>query len=487
MLLFYKFNSKFINLNKEYLVAKKVYIVDTNVILANTSNIQKLSQGGENIVAIPEIVLMELEDKKRDIGELGYQAREFARKIALCEDKGIKIYTDKTTKKPNIKIVKLKSQNKSEIWLVNNEQYDKEILQYSNIKEFNDKLIISTASKLENVLSKRHYEVKFISLDIYARMFARFQNLSVESMRDDKNELPTFKFHETLGVEDIDKVDFTKEYKNFIKNSPHAIKSVTFRDIKGEEKHAIIDSGSFNIIDEKEDFKGLSAKPVNTKQKFFAKALLSPYFDAYIVDAKAGTGKTLMAVSCAMRLIDSYDGESEYEKIIYVRNSIESIDKGADVGYLSGNDEKFRIYNMALYDTLEFIARRRLKKDSKINDADVIKAKVDELVKRYSIETLWPGEARGRTLSKSIVILDEWQNSSNKTTQLILSRLDNSCKVVIIGSNKQIDNLYLNKFNNGLTTMLKLSNEENIGLNIFSIDLQASVRGKFSEFADEMF
>lgn len=45
-----------------------------------------------------------------------------------------------------------------------------------------------------------------------------------------------------------------------------------------------------------------------------------------------------------------------------MRNSIESVDKGAEIGFLSGNEEKFRIYNMALYDTLEFIAKKRTKK-----------------------------------------------------------------------------------------------------------------------------
>lgn len=465
-------------------MARKVYIVDTNIILANVSNIEKLSQNLQNIVAIPEVVLFELEDKKRDIGELGYQAREFARKIASCKDLGIKIYKDKDSKKPNLKIVKLKYEESAEIWLVTNEKYNKDALEYSNLKEFNDKLIVSTASKLEKTLSKKYYDVTFISLDIYARMFAKFQNLSVESMRDDKNETPKLEFHTTIEVDDIDEIDDKFYHEQIVLNSDPAVRSVTFRDRSSKEKYALVEGAVLNFIDN-DDFRSLIVKPVNTKQKFLAKALLSPYFDAYVVDAKAGTGKTLMAVSCAMRLIDSYDGEGEYEKIIYVRNSIESIDKGADVGYLSGNDEKFRIYNMALFDTLDFIARRKLKKDQ--TNADAVRAKVDELIKKYSIEMLWPGEARGRTLSKAIVILDEWQNSSNKTTQLILSRLNNSCKVIIIGSNRQIDNLYLNRFNNGLTSMLKLSNLKPKQLNIFSIDLEASVRGKFSEFADEVF
>jgi PhoH-like ATPase len=184
-----------------------------------------------------------------------------------------------------------------------------------------------------------------------------------------------------------------------------------------------------------------------------------------------------------MRLID----KGAYDKIVYVRNSIESLDKGADVGYLSGNDEKFRIYNMALYDTLEFIAKRVLKKSENKESVESVNSKITEMLDHYRIEKLWPGEARGRTLSDAIVILDEWQNSSENTTQLILSRLDDSCMAIVIGSNRQIDNLYLNKYNNGLTSLLKLTSKSHSELSMFAIDLQKAVRGKFAEFSERVY
>jgi PhoH-like ATPase len=100
---------------------------------------------------------------------------------------------------------------------------------------------------------------------------------------------------------------------------------------------------------------------------------------------------------------------------------------------------------------------------------------------------LWPGEARGRTLSGAIVIMDEWQNSSENTTQLILSRLDNTCKAIVIGSNRQIDNPYLSKYNNGLTKLLMATHEDNNHLRMFAIELEKAVRGRFAEFAEEQF
>ena len=142
---------------------------------------------------------------------------------------------------------------------------------------------------------------------------------------------------------------------------------------------------------------------------------------------------------------------------------------------------------MALSDTLEFIAKKQLKKSENRENQESIESKIDELKSKYCIETLWPGEDRGRTLSASIVIMDEWQNSSEKTTQLILSRLDESCMAIVIGSNRQIDNLYLNKYNNGLTTLLKQTNEFHPELKMFAIELEKAVRGKFAQFTERIF
>jgi PhoH-like ATPase len=206
-------------------------------------------------------------------------------------------------------------------------------------------------------------------------------------------------------------------------------------------------------------------------------------FELLVIDAKAGSGKTLLSIVSAMRLID----KGYYDKIVYVRNSIESLDQGAEVGFLSGNDEKFRIYNMALSDTLEFIAKKDLKKSENRENKEAIESKISELTNRYCIETLWPGEARGRTLNSAVVIMDEWQNSSEKTTQLILSRLDETCMAIVIGSNRQIDNMYLNKYNNGLTSLLKQTNFKHPELKMFAIELEKAVRGKFAEFTERIF
>lgn len=417
----------------------KIYVIDTNIILQNMQNLNRISDNSTNTIVIPETVLLELEDKKKLTNELGFYSREFARLLAKMKIKEVDY-------KLGFKVVKLYNDELT-LHIISKDKYESEIEQ-THLSESNDKRIIEVAAIAQDYY-KGHQTI-FLSLDVYARTFALFKGIKAETLHDDKSTVPDFEFVKYIKLDSslfnsLDKADI-KEYDKEYKNENFCY---IFESEDGNSCHGIIINEKINLLSEA-DFKSLQVKPVNLKQKLFMKAILTDMFDLLVIDAKAGSGKTLMSIVSAMRLIDL----GHYDKIVYVRNSIESLDKGADVGYLAGNDEKFRIYNMALQDTLEFIAKKHLKKNESRENKESIESKISELTSKYCIETLWPGEARGRTLSSAVVIMDEWQNSSEKTTQLILSRLDESCMAIVIGSNRQIDNLYLNKYNNGLTTLL---------------------------------
>lgn len=451
---------------------EKVYVIDTNIILQSLQNIIKLSDNGTNIIAIPETVLLELEDKKKLPGELGFYSREFARFLASAKVKEVDY-------RANCKVAKFYKDDII-IHIISKDRYDTAIEQH-HLSESNDKRIIEAAQAAKDYYKGN--KVIFVSIDIYARTFALLGNIKTQTLHDDKNEVPDFEFVKTVHLEtvrpdalhfrSIGEIDKTYKPENFC---------YCFESNSAKSVYAIIANDRIVPIDDS-DFIPLLVKPANLKQKFFAKAIISNAYNLLVIDAKAGSGKTLISLISAMNLIDN----GWYDKIIYVRNSIESIDKGAEIGFLSGNEEKFRIYNMALRDAIEFIAKKQIKKKGNADNPESIQSKTKELIARYGIETLWPGEARGRTLSGAIVIMDEWQNSSEKTSQLILSRLDESCMAIVIGSNRQIDNLYLNKYNNGLTVLLKQSKHKHPELSMFAIELEKSVRGKFAQFSERIF
>jgi PhoH-like ATPase len=452
--------------------ASKVYVLDTNVVLNSIHNIYKLSEKGKNIIVFPETVLIELEDKKKELGEIGYQAREFARILARSKVK-------EADYKNGYQVAKFYVDDLV-MHIISKEQYETDI-DTAYLSESNDKRILEVAALAQQYY--KGFKTIFVSLDVYARTFGILRNIRTETLHDDKDEVPELEFIKNVPLKNINIKELKSAYiySVYPQHEPHNF-SYTFTLNDEKDYHAIIHDDRIELLGDNE-FRGLKVKPMNLEQKLYMKAMLSDFYDLIVVDAKAGSGKTLLAMAAAMKLVE----KKRYDKIIYVRNSIESLDKGADVGFLAGNDEKFRVYNMALNDTLEHIAKKMLKKKDNQDNPHAVENKILELIAKYRIEKLWPGEARGRTLSDAVVILDEWQNSSEKTTQLILSRLDNSCMSIVIGSNRQIDNFYLNKYNNGLTKLLKESKKEHGEIEMFAISLQKAVRGKYAEFTERVF
>ena len=79
------------------------------------------------------------------------------------------------------------------------------------------------------------------------------------------------------------------------------------------------------------------------------------------------------------------------------------------------------------------------------------------------------------------LVFDEWQNSSPAVNKLMLTRVVDGSKVVILGDLHQIDHPHLTKYNNALAIMLKKAKSSNM---IAAIKLNKVVRGKIAEFAE---
>lgn len=449
---------------------KKAFVLDTNIILQDVNNVARISANKDNLIVVTETVLLEIESFKKDFTEASFNAREFSRLINNMNiaDKG-DIRSDDNC---NV-VVKENSAIKIAILLKPSYAADS---RYKDIKELNDKKIIE-AAKCFIRLNNDIYNTKLITLDCLFRVFCELENLDYEKLHDDKDE--SIKLNSFVSIAQEQFIDSRESILKI--NNNHTYENYNYElNCNGKKSYGIVSNGFFEPIDLK-NIEKLIVEPVNIRQKLLAHAIMSDTYDVITVDAKAGSGKTLISLASAFYLIDKSD---IYDSIIYIRNSIESVDKGADVGYLPGLAEKFAIYNHPLYDTIKFIAKRALTRKSNASvTKDEVDAKSEELTKKYDIQTMWVGEMRGRTLSNSIVILDEWQNSSISTTQMVLSRLDNTCKAIIIGSNNQIDNTYLNKYNNGLTKMLRESASEQT-VRTYSVELEKAVRGKFAEFSE---
>jgi len=132
----------------------------------------------------------------------------------------------------------------------------------------------------------------------------------------------------------------------------------------------------------------------------------------------AGTGKTYLAVACA---VDALERDT-VKRLVLVRPAVEA---GERLGFLPGDmaqkvDPYLRPLYDALYDLMGF-------------------DKVAKLFERQTIEVAPLAYMRGRTLNHSFIILDEAQNTTPEQMKMFLTRIGFGTRAVITGDVTQID------------------------------------------------
>jgi phosphate starvation-inducible PhoH-like protein len=132
----------------------------------------------------------------------------------------------------------------------------------------------------------------------------------------------------------------------------------------------------------------------------------------------AGTGKTFLAVACAVEALN----EARAQRVILVRPAVEA---GEKLGFLPGDlSQKVDPYLRPLYDALyEMLGVERVAK----------------LLERNVIEIAPLAYMRGRTLNDAFVILDEAQNTTIEQMKMFLTRIGFGSTAVITGDLTQID------------------------------------------------
>jgi PhoH-like ATPase len=147
------------------------------------------------------------------------------------------------------------------------------------------------------------------------------------------------------------------------------------------------------------------------------------------------------------------------------------------------------VYLHPVHDTLDFLARSRYR-DSKHKGKeyeDFIETAIDEMKIKYNITAMTGLGMRGRTFSNTIAIIDEAQNMSKSSLQKVLTRFGKDCKIIIVGSNRQIDNPYVTKYTNGLSVILEACTKPQEKIQLHAVPLTKVVRSDLAEFAEKVF
>lgn len=132
----------------------------------------------------------------------------------------------------------------------------------------------------------------------------------------------------------------------------------------------------------------------------------------------AGTGKTWLAVACAVEALE----RDEVRRLVLVRPAVEA---GERLGFLPGDlSQKIDPYLRPMYDALyEMLGIE----------------KVNKLIERNVIEVAPLAYMRGRTLNDAFILLDEAQNTTTEQMKMFLTRLGFGSSAVITGDITQID------------------------------------------------
>ena len=159
-----------------------------------------------------------------------------------------------------------------------------------------------------------------------------------------------------------------------------------------------------------------TVKPRGKNQKGYVAAIRE--HDLNFGVGPAGTGKTYLAVACAVEALES----NKVDRILLVRPAVEA---GEKLGFLPGDlAQKIDPYLRPLYDALyEMLGVDR----------------VGKYIERNVIEVAPLAFMRGRTLNGSFIILDEGQNTTVEQMKMFLTRIGFGSTAVVTGDITQID------------------------------------------------
>ncbi len=225
---------------------------------------------------------------------------------------------------------------------------------------------------------------------------------------------------------------------------------------------------------------GMPIRARNLEQQFFMDALLDDGIHMLTCFGKAGTGKTLLSMACALH--QTQDDHSRYDGVSVSRPVIAL---GKDIGFLPGTlEEKMRPWLQPYYDALEvlipskppkepqFAAKKVSKKKRKKHDehftaaltapqashashngghgSAVVAKPYERLLKSGLVEIEALAFIRGRSIARRFFILDEAQQLTPHEVKTVITRIAEGSKIVLIGDPTQIDNPYVDSRSNGL-------------------------------------
>lgn len=376
----------------------KNYVLDTNVLVHDPQAIYSFE---DNNIVLPLPVLEELDKLKRRSDSVGRSAREVIRELDKLRTTGD---LSKGIRLPNggsICVMTITDGRREAPEFLFEKYLDNWILAYV--------LRLGRTSSVPTIL---------VSKDISLRVKASALGIIAQDYLTDRSDLaslPSGYDEVTEQIQEGQTVDLRENAYIRAANGYFKVRNKIAKRLS---------------IDQSSVVWGIS--PLNEQQLFAMDALLDDEVNLVTLVGIAGTGKTLIALACAL---EKTMKEKKYKRIIVTRALIPM---GKDVGYLPGSlEEKLGPWMQPVMDNLEFLF-------------DCVQMNLKEFLKKEVMELSALSFIRGRSIPDQYIIVDEAQNLSPHEVKTILTRAGKNTKIVLLGDPYQIDTPYLDKDSNGL-------------------------------------
>ncbi|MBU9711262.1 PhoH family protein [Evansella tamaricis] len=404
-------------------------MLDTNVLLQDPLAIYAFE---DHEVIIPAVVLEEVDSKKRNMDEIGRNARYVARMIDDLREKG-KLHLG----------VPLSNGGSFRVEL-NHRSFGK--MKNYFFESSNDNRILAVALNMSIEEEERDSGVKvtLVSKDALLRVKADALGIHVEDFLSDRvvqyDRMYAGYSEITLSPKILDQLYEKRKLSlsHFGFSNVYPNQFFIARDETNLSRSALAmvstDSKYVQLLVYKEDtIWGI--RPRNVQQKMAIELLNRDDIPLVTLAGKAGTGKTLLSLAAGLYQTEELQ---KYKKLLVARPVVPV---GKDIGFLPGEkDEKLRPWMQPIYDNLEFLFNAK-----KPGELEQILAGMG------SIEVEALTYIRGRSIPDQFIIIDEAQNLTKHEVKTILTRVGEGSKIVLMGDPKQIDHPYLDEYTNGLT------------------------------------
>ncbi|NMB73932.1 MAG: PhoH family protein [Myxococcales bacterium] len=405
---------------------KKNFVLDTNVLLHDPN---ALVSFGDNDIVIPIYVIEEIDRFKKELSELGRNARVVSRMIDEFRQSG---QLNKGVSMPTGGTLRVLFSHRG-------------IPEQLGPVEKMDHRILAVAAELQEKEPQK--PLVFITKDTNLRIKADVLGLKTEDYDTEKvsiDEIYTGLAEVELPGELVDA--FYRDGNLPIEKLPLAEAApnqfVNLRDSANSSHTAMgrVDVDGRRLVPVAKVRGGVwGISPRNREQSFTFDLLLDDRIKLVTLAGKAGTGKTLLALAAGLHKTAE---EGVYQRLLVSRPVFPL---GRDIGFLPGDiEDKLNPWMQPIYDNLEYLLNLS-RKDKRQGRS------YRELMDMGLIEIEPLTYIRGRSIPNQYIIVDESQNLTPHEVKTIISRCGDGTKIVLTGDLYQIDNPYVDSSNNGLS------------------------------------